>query len=279
MYVHLGGSVANLTACASLPSQKPARHYAKHPPKWKFSESVTLPFPKRFLGAPFADLEFVVVRTKDLWPTDAWKRQAGPVKPRARQIQGASGERAPHTASTNTSKDTPTSLESLESSTDEEDGAGDQDEPVRTPEPPAAKEATTDEQEMEMRGATAQWGKTVCKTPPMEQWRRKQSPRWRQWQRKQATAETNPPIPPPPRAEPRKPPGTQLKHGIPGRGRDGTQLPPPPPCTKGQAAQGGQEETVRNRTAGTRTFRGRKPIPPGQGSPGIGSVDTRCRVP
>ena len=58
-FVRLGGTVANLTAWARWRSQQQARHYAKNPPKWDFSDSIVLPLPKKFTGSPSEDLELL----------------------------------------------------------------------------------------------------------------------------------------------------------------------------------------------------------------------------
>ena len=61
--MRLGGTVANLTAWAWWRSQKQARHYGKHPPKWEFSDSIVLPLPKRFTRFPSEDVELTTIKT------------------------------------------------------------------------------------------------------------------------------------------------------------------------------------------------------------------------
>ena len=86
-FVRLGGPIANLTVWARWRRQRQARHYAKHPPRWSFTDTVTLPHPKQWTGSRADDFELREIRVKELWPTDAWKRQAGPFKPRQRTSQ------------------------------------------------------------------------------------------------------------------------------------------------------------------------------------------------
>ena len=84
-FVRMGGTVANLTAWARWRSQNQARHYAKHPPQMGIQRLHRPPPPKEVTGSPSEDLELTTIKTRDLWPANAWKRQAGPVKPRAKR--------------------------------------------------------------------------------------------------------------------------------------------------------------------------------------------------
>ena len=109
--------MANLIAWARWRSQKQAQHYAKHPPKWEFYDSIVLLLPKRFTWSPLEDLELTTVRTKELWLADNLKRPTRLVKPRAKRdpVEHRTGKPTARPATVD--GDTPSSSGSDESST------------------------------------------------------------------------------------------------------------------------------------------------------------------
>ena len=78
-FVRLGGTVASLTAWARWRSQKQARHYANHPPKWDFSDSIVLPLAKKFTGSPLEHLSSPQSKTKNCGRQTPGKGKLGPL--------------------------------------------------------------------------------------------------------------------------------------------------------------------------------------------------------
>ena len=77
----LGGTLASLADWGRWKDLKQARHYAKAPADWSLPEFLSLPYPESFTGFPSRDMGGVSIRTKDVWPREAWEKRTGPRKP------------------------------------------------------------------------------------------------------------------------------------------------------------------------------------------------------
>ena len=97
----LGGTLASLADWGRWKDLKQARHYAKAPADWSLPEFLSLPYLESFTGYRSRDMGGVSIRTKDVWPREAWEKRTGPRKPppkpapesvQRQKLRGTAGE-------------------------------------------------------------------------------------------------------------------------------------------------------------------------------------------
>ena len=90
----LGGTLASLADWRRWEDLKQARHYSKAPAEWSLPEFLSLPYPESFTGYPSREMGGVSIRTKDVWPREAWEKRTGPRKPPRSQLLNQSSAKS-----------------------------------------------------------------------------------------------------------------------------------------------------------------------------------------
>ena len=135
----LGGTLASLADWGRWKDLKQARHYAKAPADWSLPEFLSLPYPESFTGFPSRDMGGVSIRTKDVWPREAWEKRTGPRKPTPKPAPESVERQKPRgTAGENrgAKPDQSDSSEDSSSSGDSSDEGMEVDEDTTNPPPP-----------------------------------------------------------------------------------------------------------------------------------------------
>ena len=135
----LGGTLASLADWGRWKDLKQARHYAKAPADWSLPEFLSLPYPESFTGFPSRDMGGVSIRTKDVWPREAWEKRTGPRKPPPKPAPESVKRQKPRgTAGENrgAKPDQSDSSEDSSSSGDSSDEGMEVDEDTTNPPPP-----------------------------------------------------------------------------------------------------------------------------------------------